>query len=586
MVKKEVGRKPAKPAAKKRGPGLAERWEQFSERAREESRERIQENIIDRLPHAKRVRLLILEWCLLIIIVTSLALTQTFWYSQSYSVQAYVDGGTYIEATTGRVSTLNPLFATTNSEKVLSKLMFATLSTIDYSGHVGLGLAASIVPDEEGKVWAVTIKDGLKWSDGEPITLDDVIYTINLAKDPTINTAYSSNFAGVTVERSEETLLFALPSAYADFDSALNIPILPSHILGNVSSGQLLEHSFSTNPVTSGAFTFNAMQNVSGDGEKIVYLAANPYYYKSAPMLNSFAIHTYASAEDIVAALSTGEVTATAELSAVYRNQLPDELIYEKQTAIASGVFAFLNTTSPLLNNVSVRQAIQKGINIQDVRSVLGYEYPLDYPILSSEIEISEYPALPAYDPEAAKAAIAAAGVAGQTLSLATTNSGYFPELAEVLKQQLENLGFVVDLSISAPGQEFFVNVIRQRNYDILLYEVELGADPDLFAYYHSSQASNSGLNLSNYANALVDDLIVGARSSMDSAARSSKYETFLRRWVNDVPAIGIYQASLVYYFNRNVRSFSEEDRLIYPTDRFVDVEYWAVNKAAKNRTP
>ena len=575
-----------KSTTKKRGSKLAQRWEQFSERAREESREHIQENIIDRLPHAKRVRLLILEWCLLIIIITSLALTQAFWYSQSYSVQAYINGGTYIEATTGRVSTLNPLFATTNSEKVLSKLMFATLSTIDYSGHVGLGLAASIVPDETGKVWAVTLRDDLKWSDGQPITLDDVLYTISLAKDPTINTSYSSNFAGVTVERVEDTLLFALPSAYADFDATLNIPILPSHILGEVSSGQLLEHSFSTNPVTSGAFTFNAMQNVSGDGEKIVYLAANPYYYKNAPMLTSFAIHTYSSLDDIVEAISTGEVTATAELSAVYRDQLPPELIYEKQTAIASGVFAFLNTTSPTLNNVAVRQAIQKGIDMAEVRSVLGYEYPLDYPILSSEIELSEYPALPEYDLEAARAAVAEAGVAGQTLRLATTNSGYFPQLGAALKAQLEAIGFVVDLSISAPGQEFFVNVIRQRNYDLLLYEVELGADPDLFAYYHSSQATNSGLNLSNYANALVDDLILGARTSMGISGRVSKYETFLRRWVNDVPAIGIYQASLVYYFNRNVRAFSEEDRLVYATDRFVDVEYWAVNKAPKNRTP
>ena len=72
----------------------------------------------------------------------------------------------------------------------------------------------------------------------------------------------------------------------------------------------------------------------------------------------------------------------------------------------------------------------------------------------------------------------------------------------------------------------------------------------------------------------------------MDSVSRSTKYETFLARWVNDVPAIGIYQSSLVYYFNKNVRAFSEDDRLVYAVDRFVDVEYWAVNKAEKNRTP
>lgn len=575
-----------KPTTKKRGQKLAKRWEVFSERAKEETHEHIQENLIKRLPHARRVRLLILEWCLLIIVITSLALTQAFWYTQSYSVQAYVDGGTYIEATIGNVNTLNPLFATTTSEKVLSKLLFSTLSTIDYSGHVGLGLASSITPDSTGKVWTVTLKDGLKWSDGEPITLDDVLYTVNLTKDPTVNTSFSSNFSGVTVEQVGDALVFALPSAYADFDATLNIPILPSHILADVAPGQLLEHSFSTNPVTSGAFIFNAMQSVSGDGERIVYLAANDYYYKSKPMLSSFAIHTYSSAEEIVRAISSSDVTATAELSAVYRDQLSSDLIYEKQTAIASGVFAFLNTTSPTLSNVSVRQAIQRGINMDAVRSVLGDEYPLNYPILQSEIELSSYPALPEYNLETAKTAITDAGLSGRTLRLATTNSGYFPELAAVLKTQLENLGFNVDLDISNPGQEFFANVIRQRNYDILLYEVELGADPDLFAYYHSSQASATGLNLSNYANALVDDLILGARTSMDEAARVQKYETFLTRWVNDVPAIGIYQSSLVYYFNKNVRAFSEDDRLVYATDRFVDVEYWAVNKATKNRTP
>jgi len=575
-----------KPSRKKRGQKLAKRWEVFSERAREESKEHIQEKIIDRLPNAKRVRLLILEWCLLVVVIISLALTQAFWYKQSYSTMAYVDGGTYIEATIGRVNSLNPLFATTESEKALSKLMFATISTIDYSGHVGLGLASSIVPDETGKVWSVTLKEGLKWSDGEPITLDDVIYTVNLTKDPTINTIYSSNFAGVTIERQGDTLIFALPSAYADFDSTLNLPILPAHILADVPASQLLEHSFSTNPITSGAFTFNALQNVSSEGERIVYLAANPYYYKSQPMLNSFAIHTYDTTEEIVAAVSTGEVTATAELSAGYRSQLPEDTVYEKQTSLASGVFAFLNTTSSLLNNVTVRQAIQKGVNIQEIRSVLGDEYPLDYPLLTTELNVDELPKLPAYDPTAAREELRNAGVEGHTIRLATISTGYFPQLAEQWKTQLEQLGFVVDLSIYNPGQDFVVNIIRQRNYDILLYEVEFGADLDLFAYYHSSQATNTGLNLSNYANALVDDLILSSRSTMSITGRAAKYETFLKRWVSDVPAIGIYQVSLVYFFNKNVQSFSEDDRLIYAIDRFNDVEYWAVNRAEKNRTP
>ncbi len=571
---------------KKRGQKIAKKWERFSEQAREDSREHIKENLISRLPNARRVRLLMLEWGLLIIVILSLALTQAFWYAQSYSVQAYVDGGTYIEATTGNVNSLNPLFATTNSERVLSKLMFSTLTTIDYSGHVGLGLAASVTPDSDGKVWTVTLKDDLKWSDGEPITLDDVLYTIEVARDSSINTNYASNFTGVKVERDGESLVFTLPSSYADFAATLIVPILPAHILQDVPASKLLEHSFSTNPVTSGAFSFNATQSLASGGEKIIYLTANDNYYKGAPMLNSFAVHTYASTGDIITALSNGEVTASAELSAVDGDLLSSDLIYEKQTTISNGVFAFLNTTSGLLSETNIRQAVRQGINMKQVRSVLDNEQSLDYPILRSEIELSNYPELPEYDLEAAKSTVAAAGITGETLQLATISTGYFPELASEFEAQLEKIGFNVEVSIYNPGQEFLINVVRPRSYDILLYEIELGPDPDLFVYYHSSQASASGLNLSNYHSSLADDSILAARSTMNESLRIAKYETFLRQWVNDVPAIGIYQASLTYYFNKNVRAFSEDDRLVYATDRFVDVEHWAVNKAQKNRTP
>ncbi len=570
---------------KKRGQKIAKKLENFSAQAKEGSREHIRENLISRLPNARRVRLLILEWGLLVIVITSLALTQAFWYRESYSTEAYAAGGTYIEATIGNVNSLNPLFASTSSERTLSKLMFSTLSTIDYSGHVGLGLAASIVPDETGKVWSVTLKDDLKWSDGEPITIQDVIYTINLTKDPAVNTIYSSNFSGVKVEAIDQTLVFTLPSSYADFAATLNIPILPAHILAEVPNTKLLEHSFSTNPITSGAFVFNASQNLTATGEKLIYLTSNPNYYKGLPLLSTFAIHSYPTTSDIAEALSSGEVTATAELSAL-DTELLTGTIYEKQTTLANGVFAFLNTTSPLLSSIEVRQAIQQGINISQVRSVLDGEEALDYPILKSEIKLNDYPAIPAYNLEVAQDRINASGVVEQELSLATINTGYLPALAGEFKTQLERLGFKVNLSIYDAGQEFLINVIRPRNYDILLYEIELGADPDLFAYYHSSQASASGLNLSNYHNTLVDDSILAARGTLNEALRVAKYETFLRQWVTDVPAIGIYQASLVYCFNKNVRTFSEDDRLVYATDRFVDVEYWAVNRTEKNRTP
>ena len=119
-----------------------------------------------------------------------------------------------------------------------------------------------------------------------------------------------------------------------------------------------------------------------------------------------------------------------------------------------------------------------------------------------------------------------------------------------------------------------------------MVYKIELGADPDPLAYYHSSQAKASGLNLSNYRNTLVDDLLVGARETTDATLRARKYEKFLEYWATDVPAIGIYQANMSYIYNKNVRTFDESNVLVTDFDRFLDIENWAVNKGAKNQTP
>ncbi|MBO7699363.1 hypothetical protein J6S39_01605 [Candidatus Saccharibacteria bacterium] len=572
---------------KKRGQKIVKHVSRISKKAGEDSLEHVRENVVDRLSHVKKIRLLVLEWVLLVLAIIMLSITQAFLYAESYAVTTFTKGGTYSEATLGRVNSLNPLFATTSSEKVLSRLMFGTLASVDYSGHVGLGLADSITTDDTGLNWTVELRPGIKWSDGEPITNEDVIFTVGVIQSPLVSSSYSSNLSGVKVAEEDGKLVFTLPTSYANFSSALEFPILPKHILNDVSLSLLLENNFSTTPVTSGAFSYNASQTIGSTGEKIVYLSPNKDYYKGAPLLDSFAVHAYMTKDDIISAINAGTVTATAELLPTDADKISSSAIYERQTALNSGVFAFLNTTSSILSNRDLRQAIQKGIDMRSLRAPLGDEPELNYPLLASQVEGVDFPSLPDYDPESAKQTIKDANLGeDQVLRLVTADSGYFPALAENLKFQLENLGFKVELSTMSAGQDFLVSVIRPRNYDILIYEIELGSDPDLFAYYHSSQVSENGLNLSNYSNAILSDAILATRTTLDPAIRKAKFESFLKSWVSDVPAIGIYQVNLSYFVNKNVRSFSEDSRLVTPTDRFSDVSYWATEKTTKNRTP
>lgn len=578
---------------KKSGRKIVKKISLFSKRVNQDGREHIRENFLGHISHIKEVRLFVIEWFLLVSAIILLSITQAFWYLNSFAIETYTSGGTYTEATLGKINSLNPLFASTSSEETLSRLLFSTLSARDYSGHTGLGLAESIHTNEQGDVWTVKLREGIKWSDGEPITNQDVLYTIRTIQSSRIKTNFASKLAGVSVKENEQgEIVFFLNSSNAFFENSLDLPVLPSHILKDVSPELLLENKFSTRPITSGPFTVNATQNIGTEGEKMVYLTANPKYYRGTPLLDSFSIHAFPSITEIKSAIKNGTVTATADLPSKFSSELNSTNINEYQTAVNYGVFAFLNTESPSLRNKQLRQSIRLGLNLNNLRSGLSGELPLDYPVLESQVGSKTFPAIPKTDVTAAKTAIESlktnnAELASTTFNIVTVKGdNYLEEIANRIASQLEGLGLKATVNAYDSNQDFTLNVLRPRAYDFLIYEIGLGADPDVLAYYHSLEASENGHNLSNYKNLVVNDLLLSARNTMDSNLRAAKYFKFLERWVDDVPAIGLYQTTLPYFVNRNVRSFSQENHLVTATDRFIDIENWATKKTVKNRTP
>jgi peptide/nickel transport system substrate-binding protein len=573
---------------KKSGQKYLRKFSRVSRKASEEGKEHIKENLIQRVPHIRDIKLLILEWSLLVTALVLLAITQAFWSSSSYANDTFVDGGTYIEATIGQINSFNPLFATTNSEKVVSKLLFATLMAVDYSGNPGLQLAESLRASENGKIWTMRLRDNLKWSDGEPLTNEDVLFTIGLIQNPVVNSIYNKNLEGVKVVENEEgNIVFTLNSAYADFATALEIPVLPKHLLENVEPKTLIENEFSTAPIGSGPFVLNAVQTSGAGYTSVVYLSANTSYYLGKPMLNSFAVNIYDNKNEIVNAINAGKITATAELSGPEADKINSRAFLSKNSSTDAGVFVFFNTSSEQLKNQNLRAAIRRGINIEKIREAAPDTIALDYPFIDSQIELSAYPEIPAHDLEAAKAKIAELkGDDSINLRIATVNSGYLPAVTEALKNELSELGVEANVTVYGETQEFVTGVIAQRNYDILVYEVELGADPDPLPYYHSSQISTVGLNLSNYRQSIVDDLLVGARETLDTTLRAKKYETFLKYWVADVPAIGLYRANLTYIYNKNARAYGNDVRLVTAIDRFSDILNFATVKDSRNKTP
>lgn len=166
----------------------------------------------------------------------------------------------YREGVVGRPSSVTPLTAHTVADRTLVGLVF--------SGLVGLGpgdtlvpdLAASWTVDQGGRVWTVEIRPDASWQDGQPVTADDVVYTVSALKDPSAVGGLAASWADVTVEAlGPKTVRFTLGTPVGGFLGALTQPLLPAHLLGDVPMSDLAGSAFASSPVGSGPFILSQL---------------------------------------------------------------------------------------------------------------------------------------------------------------------------------------------------------------------------------------------------------------------------------------------------------------------------------------
>lgn len=138
-----------------------------------------------------------------------------------------------------------------------------------------------------------------------------------------------------------------------------------------------------------------------------------------------------------------------------------------------------------------------------------------------------------------------------------------------------------VEVVVTLPDDNDLQTVINERQYDALLYGISIGADPDVFAYWHSTQAdirAPSRLNLSNYKSVPADKALEGGRTRLDATLRTAKYTPFLQSWRNDAPAIALYQPRFLYITRGQLFGF-EPKTINSALDRFNDVENWMIRQ-------
>ena len=560
--------------------------------------------IVQRIESLRSSREHIIAWFLTVAVVLLAILGQSFLASNQDFVRASVAGGTYAEGVVGEIRSLNPLFASNAAEIAASKLMFSSLYTYDETGALTNDLASSMRITDNGAKYTIDLRKDAEWHDGAPVDARDVVYTIETIKNPdsAVSSSLRNNWRDIQIAQVDDhSVEFTLPP-YVSFPHALTFPIIPHHLLADVPAAVLRENSFSQAPVGSGPFQFRMLQNSELTvSERVVHMSSNDRYYRGKPMISRFELHTYQNAERLQTALRGDALTA-----AVNAVGEPDEESvasrYDRRTfPINNGVYALTNTTRGLFADKGVRQAVRASLDVASIRDAAGDNVqPLHLPFIATQIDSDKLPGVPKTDFAAARKSLKAAGWTEQrdswtkkdeTLSftITTTKNLQYERVANEIAEQLRKMKFQVAVTViddRLPNSNFVGDVLQRRNYEMLVYELQIGADPDVYAYWHSSQLGNAGYNFTNYKNAISDAALVSARDQVSDRLRSEKYVAFARQWLSDVPAIGLYQQVFVYMQKPNAATLADEATIVSPSDRFGRVHSWTVDREDVYKTP
>ena len=457
-------------------------------------------------------------------------------------------GGAVTEGIVGTPRFVNPVLATTEQDQDLTSLVYAGLTKKDEFGNAIYDMAESITESEDHLHYDVVIRPDATFQDGKAVTADDIMYTIGLVQDPSIKSPHRVEWEGITMQKvSDNEIIFSLRQPYPLFVDNLTLGILPKHIWKNLTVDQFSLSDFNIHAVGSGPYEIKDIKTSSG----IPYefdLAAHEKYTLGRPYIDNLVIRTYPSEKYAVQAFDDGEITRLHGIS-------PEETVSlgvatsSVHTSLLPRTFTvFFNPNkNAALSQKVVRQALQAAIDKNAIVDQVLHKYGK---VLDGPYPFDENVSASTYDPEEAKRLLALSkeGKAGQkiTITLATANTDEMRAVANMIKSYWEAVGVDVNLAIYEVS-DLNQSVIRERDFQALLFGSIVETPSDLYAFWHSSQRNYPGLNISNYVSNSLDKNLETLRTETDPDARAETYEKVKDEFQEEVPGIFLFAPSLIY---------------------------------------
>lgn len=517
--------------------------------------------------------------------------------NDSLMLKVPANGGFLKEGIIGSPRFVNPVLAVSDVDHDLTSIIYSGLMKNTTDNSVETDLAEKFEISEDGLEYTFYLKEDIFFHDGEKVTTDDIEFTINKIQDSSIKSPKRPNFYDVKVEKIDEKIIkFILKKPYSPFLGNLTVGVLPKHLWGNLSAEQFPFSQYNVEPVGSGPYKINKMDTLKKNMLLIptyYELVAFKKYNPQRAFIDKIIINFYSNEKDLIEAYNKGEIESINSISVENTKLIKDKKESETKTSVLPRIFAiFLNQNeNEILTQKEVRQALNLSINrekiINDILGGYGKPVygPLPFNITNSEENI--------FNPEEAIKILEKAGWVKSSstnifekkidkktkielaISLSTLNSSDLVKIAEYIKVDWEKIGVKVDLKQFEFG-DLQQNVIRSRKFETLLYGEVIGRDMDFFAFWHSSQRNDPGLNISMYTNSKVDKLLEDARKIQDRDERIKKYLDFEEELNKDIPAIFLYSPSFSYVVPEKIKGL-QVNSIIIPSDRFINVNEWYI---------
>ena len=564
----------------------------------QQAEQKIESHFFRRFGRLVPVRRFVFGWIALVLLIVSLLIVQNVNLSTYYQTLIAVPGGIYNEGIIGAFTGASPLYATNSVDSTVSELIFAGLFKYDDNNKLVGDLANSYTTDTKGQVYTVRLKSGLTWQDGKPLTSADVVFTYQTIQNPDAQSPLQTSWRGISVTAPDaSTVVFSLPDPLAAFPYSMVNGIVPKHLLDKLPVADLRSADFnSAHPIGAGPFMWRSIQVSGSDpltSQSQIQLLPFEHYHGGAPKLQQFVIHAYAAQAQMVSAFKSNQLNGAEGLSQIPRNLVGMPGLHSNDLLLSAATMVFFKTSSGVLADSKVRLALVQSVNTPSIIRQLGYPtHAVREPLLIGQLGFDASKQQPGFDLNAAKATLDADGwVIGKdgirakagsklTFRLTVANNPEYRKVVESLHQFWLALG--VQMIPEPLGSADFQGTLSQHNYEAVLYGISIGVDPDVFAYWDSSQAdirSSNRLNLSEYKNVSADAALEAGRTRTNSALRVVKYKPFLVAWQQDNPALGLYQPRSLYITNGTIFGLNDHT-LNTPTDRFSNVENWKIRLA------